>query len=38
MRLDAALSRRAVQAGGKPLGMSVEDAAQGVHRIASAHG
>jgi N-methylhydantoinase A/oxoprolinase/acetone carboxylase beta subunit len=38
MRLDAALSRRALEERvAKPLGMSVEDAAQGVHRIANAH-
>ena len=34
----AALSRRAVEERvAKPLGMSVEDAAQGIHRIANAH-
>ena len=38
MRLDAAFSRRAIEERvAKPLGMSVEDAAQGVHRIANAH-
>ena len=38
MRLDQSLSRRAVeQRVAKPLGMSVEDAAQGIHQIANAH-
>jgi N-methylhydantoinase A len=38
MRLDAGLSWRAIEERvAKPLGMSVENAAQGVHRIANAH-
>ena len=38
MHLDAALSRRAVEESvALPLGMSVEDAAQGIHHIANAH-